>query len=141
MDWKRAVHKEHGTILIETFSYEKVEGNLIRALAQKIAPYEKFTPIPPEHLFERLREMGEVDSFTGLLGTFLKHFKGATIATCRERNKELGLGIRGEAFLKIFEFIFDEYQRLGTRIDFEDMIIRATDHITSGRYQSPFRQF
>ncbi|MCA8835468.1 MAG: UvrD-helicase domain-containing protein [Proteobacteria bacterium] len=142
MDWKRAVHKEHGTILIETFSYEKVEGNLIRALAQKIAPYEKFTPIPPEHLFERLREMGEVDSFTGLLGTFLKHFKGAglTIATCRERNKELGLGIRGEAFLKIFEFIFDEYQtRLGTRIDFEDMIIRATDHITSGRYQSPFR--
>ena len=47
---------------------------------------------------------------------------------------------RGRAFLDIFEPLFDAYQmRLGDRIDFEDMIVRATEHVQSGRYKSPYR--
>lgn len=35
MTWKRGVHAEHGTTLIETFSYERQEGRLLEALAEK----------------------------------------------------------------------------------------------------------
>jgi DNA helicase-4 len=46
MEWKRRVHREHGTVLIETYSYEAVEGGLTEALAEKLAPYT--TPEPTE---------------------------------------------------------------------------------------------
>ena len=37
MEWKRKVHEEHDTTLIETYSYERVEGRLTEALAEKLA--------------------------------------------------------------------------------------------------------
>ena len=39
MDWKRKVHAEHGTTLIETYSYERQEGRLLVSLAEKLAPH------------------------------------------------------------------------------------------------------
>ena len=45
MAWKRKVHRDHGTTLIETFSYERVEGRLIEALSEKLAPYAEPKPI------------------------------------------------------------------------------------------------
>lgn len=142
MAWKRQVHAEHGTMLIETYSYERVEGRLITALAEKLQPYVTLNPPPPEQVFERLTELGQIDAFTQLLGTFLRHFKGSgrTVEDCRKRNAGQKLGPRGLAFLEIFEPVFAEYQkRLGPRIDFEDMIIRATAHVREGRYKSPYR--
>ena len=143
MQWKHEVHAEHGTTLIATYSYERdMAGGLIGALERKIAPHVKLAPLPLGQVFERLKEMGQIDSFTGMLGTFLKHFKGAglTIDDCKARSDSSQLDSRGAAFLKVFEPIFAEYQsRLGQRIDFEDMVVRATDHVASGRYRSPFR--
>ncbi len=39
MEWKRQVHTEHETTLIETFSYERQEGRLLTGLAEKMAPH------------------------------------------------------------------------------------------------------
>lgn len=142
MEWKRKVHAEHETTLIETFSYERVEGRLTKALENKIAPYATPNPIPPERVFEQLTEMGQVDAFTQVLGTFLRHFKssGTTVSNCLERVEKSHDKARGAAFLKIFEPVLEAYQtRLGDRIDFEDMIVRATEHIKAGRYKSPYR--
>ncbi|GIT86990.1 hypothetical protein [Roseobacter sp. OBYS 0001] len=44
MEWKRDVHAEHETTLIETFSYEREDGRLLDALAEKIAPFETINP-------------------------------------------------------------------------------------------------
>lgn len=142
MEWKRKVHREHGTTLIETFSYERVEGRLTEALAEKLAPYVEIKPIPADQLFDTLSELGQVDSFTQTLATFLRHFKssGATVAQCRERAKSAEDAPRSTAFLKIFEPLLEAYEeRLGDRIDFEDMIIRAAEHVESCRYVSPYR--
>lgn len=142
MAWKRKVHEEHGTTLIETFSYERVEGRLTESLAEKLEPYVEINPIPPEQVFDQLSELGQVDAFTQTLGTFLRHFKssGITVGDCRERAERSKDKARGLAFLQIFEPLIDAYQkRLGNRIDFEDMIVRATEHVKSGRYQSPYR--
>jgi DNA helicase-4 len=142
MAWKRKVHKDHGTTLIETYSYERVEGCLTEALRDKLAPYVTPTPIPPEALFETLSRLGQIDAFTQTLGTFLRHFKSArlTVDHCRARAETAADRPRQRAFLAIFEAVFEAYQRrLGDRIDFEDMIGRATDHVLAGRYRSPYR--
>jgi DNA helicase IV len=58
MQWKRDVHEEHGTRLIETYSYERQEGRLLEALAEKIAPFEVVSPRSPETLFDQVVELG-----------------------------------------------------------------------------------
>ena len=86
--------------------------------------------------------MGSVDGFTSLLGTFLRHYKGGgyRIEDYSATAQKLKLGRRAEAFLAIFAGVFDGYQkRLGDRIDFEDMVGRATSYVETGRYQSSFR--
>ncbi|MDH4982172.1 UvrD-helicase domain-containing protein [Hyphomicrobium sp. D-2] len=142
MAWKRQVHETHGTILIETYSYENVEGRLLPGLEKKLEPYTKTAPIPPEKTFERLSQLGQLDAFTQTLGIFLRHFKSCKLSVeeCRQQVGPLSDAQREQAFLEIFELVFEAYQkRLGDRIDFEDMISRATDHVRSGRYTSPYK--
>ncbi len=145
MEWKRTVHAEYGTTLVETYSYEKSEGILLSALEEKLTPYVVLNPISTQEILSRLKNMGQFDDFTGTLGTFLRHFKGSgtTMEECRDKAKGLSHQRdrrRGRAFLKIFEPIYREYQkRLGGYIDFDDMISRATDHVRESRYQSPYR--
>lgn len=142
VEWKRQVHAEHETVLIETYSWEREEGRLLDALAQKLEPHITRRPIPDIEIYDQVTQVGMVDSFSSLVGTFLRHFKngGYRIDDCANKATTLKLGKRAEAFLKIFEAVFREYQkRLGDRIDFEDMVLRATAHVKNGRYDSPFR--
>lgn len=142
MDWKRRVHAEHETVLIETYSWEREEGLLLDAVAQKLEPHITRRPIPDIEIYDQVTQVGMVDSFSSLVGTFLRHFKngGYQIDDCAKKATTLKLGKRAEAFLKIFEAVFREYQRrLGDRIDFEDMVLRATGHVENGRYDSPFK--
>ncbi len=142
MDWKRGVHSEHETTLIETFSYEREDGSLLQSLAEKIAPFETVNPRSPETLFDRVVELNQADSFVQLLGTFLKHYKGGgyQLDECAEKGRVLKFGKRTKAFLSIFEPVYLEYQKqLNGRIDFEDMILRATKYSETGEYVSPFK--
>lgn len=142
MDWKREVHKENGTTLIETYSYERVEGCLTESLAEKLAPFVEPAPIPSDQVLAKLSALGEIDAFTQTLGSFLRLFKsaGLSVEECRRRGEGFVDARRNLAFLKIFEPVFEQYQvRLGDRIDFEDMIIRATEHVKAGRFRSPYR--
>ena len=142
MDWKRGVHAEHETTLIETFSYEREDGRLLEALAEKVAPFETVNPRSPETLFDRVVELNQADSFVQLLGTFLKHYKGGgyQLDECAAKGRILKLGKRAKAFLSIFEPVYLEYQKqLNGRIDFEDMILRATKYAETGEYASPFK--
>ncbi|WP_011908837.1 UvrD-helicase domain-containing protein [Cereibacter azotoformans] len=142
MDWKRQVHAEHETILIETYSYERQEGCLLTGLAEKLAPYVPLKPLPADTIYDRITELKQVDDFSKLLGTFLRKYKsgGYSIVDCETKSEKMKLGRRAKAFLAVFAPVFAEYQRrLGGRIDFEDMILRAADYVETGRYTSPFR--
>ena len=142
MEWKRQLHAKNGTTLIETFSYEKVEGKLLDNLQDKLAPHVSFNPIATNKLFTILTNMGQVDAFTQTLATFLRHFKsrGSNINQCEARAASSADVPRSRSFLKIFTSLIDAYEvRLGDMIDFEDMIVRATTHVESGRYKSRYR--
>lgn len=141
MNWKREVHAAHATTLVETFSYERQEGRLLTALAEKLAPHVTLAPRPAEDIFDRVVDLKQVDSFSQLLATFLRKFKGGgySLEHCETKSDQMKLGKRGKAFLGLFSPVFDEYQRrLAGRIDFEDMILRAAHYVEIGDYRSPF---
>ena len=142
MEWKRQVHAEHETTLIETFSYERQEGRLLTGLAEKLAPHVTLKPRPADTIYDRIVDLKQVDDFSKLLGTFLRKFKsgGYSLEDCEAKSDRMKLGKRAKAFLDVFAPVFAEYQkRLGGRIDFEDMILRAARYTETGRYVSPFR--
>ena len=144
MEWKRRTHAEHGTVLIETFSHEHAAGRLTENLTAKLRAHEvTLSPIPRDEVFAMLNRQGRIDPFMHLLTTFLKHFKGARL-TFREVARRAGNlrdRLRAEAFLALFRPIFERYEETLSRsgeVDFHDMINRATDHVETGRYRSPF---
>ncbi len=142
MEWKRSVHKENETKLIETYSYEQSHGVLLTNLAKKLDQYLTPRPIPIKEMFEKLNELGTIDQFSEILATFLRLFKSSslTISQCKEKVKQSNSVSRGTAFLKIFESVYESYQkRLGTNIDFEDMLLRATKHLEEGKFKSRYR--
>ncbi|KKB79715.1 helicase IV [Devosia soli] len=142
MEWKRQVHAEHETTLIETYSYERQEGRLLTGLAEKLAPHVTLKPRPADKIYDRIVELKQVDDFSKLLGTFLRKFKSGShsLQDCETKSNQLKLGKRARAFLDVFAAVFEEYQkRLEGRIDFEDMILRAAGYTETGRYVSPFR--
>ena len=144
MEWKRQIHAERGTVLVETFTHERADGRLIRNLTEKLAAHGvKLTPVPRERVFTALEERGRVDPFTRLLATFLQHFKGSrlSLGEIAERARDLGDGGRATAFVAVFGPVFERYQETlsgAGEIDFHDMINRATDHVEAGRYRRPF---
>ncbi|MEX2577463.1 MAG: UvrD-helicase domain-containing protein, partial [Verrucomicrobiales bacterium] len=143
MEWKRKVHAEHGTTLIETYSYERQEGRLLSALEEKLAPHVLLTPLSANSVFDRIVELHQIDGFSQLLGTFLRKFKsgGYSLEDCDAKARGLKMGVRAKAFLSVFAPVFAEYQeRLGGRIDFEDMILRAAGYVETDRYVGRFRR-
>ena len=144
MAWKREQHQIHDTKLIATYSHENADGVLISNLKKKLKVHGvEFSPIPPERIFDLLEEKGRVDPFVGLVAAFLGRYKaeGYTIDKVLEREVEIADPPRTAAFLKVFEMIFQKYEdslAKSGEIDFNDMISRATSHVESGRYASPY---
>ncbi len=145
MEWKQGLHAEHSTVLIETFSHEKAAGELTKNLEEKLAAHGvTLSPIPSDQVFVALQEQEQVDRFTTLVATFLKHFKGAQLSfrEVARRAANAGDRPRAQAFLAVFEPIFERYQESLSgqeEIDFHDMINKATKHVEAGRFLSPFR--
>ena len=144
LDWKRRLHAEHGTVLVETYSHEKDAGRLTGNLAEKLAVHGiKLSPIPSRNTFSALEQQGRIEPFTRLVATFLHHYKGAQLSAddvarraARARNR-----LRAEAFLTVFIPVYERYQESLARkrqIDFHDMITNATEHVRSGRYRNRY---
>ena len=144
MEWKRKLHAERGTLLIETFSHEHFHGKLIAKLRDKLAGHGvRLSPLSRERVFAVLQDRGHASQFTRLLATFLQHFKGArmTLGELSRKAAALQDDGRAEAFVSVFRTVYERYEESLSRsgsIDFNDMINRATDHVEQGRYSSPF---
>ena len=145
--WKRNLHKERGTILVETYSCEKSQGILTARLKEKLE--EKgvtFNEIDPDTMFDLLREKGRLDPFTALVTTFLGHFKGSQltegILRARCADFDAKSQARNSAFIDVFIPVFNSYQDQlldENKIDFHDMISMACEQLENGKYHSPFR--
>lgn len=145
MAWARALHAQHGTTLVETYSWEKQEGVLLTSLGAKLRGCGvEPRPIPTEEALRLLNEKGQIDPLSKLISTFLGLFKsgGHTVEALRGRTDRGGDRNRATRFIGLFGRLFESYQALldgRGEIDFDNMITLARGHVVDGTYQSKFR--
>ena len=144
MEWKRETHRRLGTNLVETYSWEHEKGILIAKLSDTLRKAGcPLAPISPATALEMMNRNGIISQFSTLTGTFLTLYKGnGNRLLNRGRVDSLFGNRREKTFLELFEKIFAEYQQrnqnLG-QIDFEDMIVLATQAAKSGQFNSRYR--
>ena len=79
-----------------------------------------------------------------LLATFLDHFKGSRVSIdeLRSRARSSNNPERNGAFLNVFEYVRERYERLlvdSDERDFHDLINKAADRIRKGKWEPPYR--
>jgi DNA helicase-4 len=145
MEWKRRVHREYGTVLIETYSWQRRQGTLLSALRTHLEQAGvPLRPVSGAEVLKALNDLGVIDPFHVLVGTFLSLFKsgGHTVEEVGGRVRPGSDTDRFNLFLRLFDAIHRRYAaELASRneIDFDDMIVRATGHVRRGEYRSRFR--
>jgi len=144
MEWKRNTHKRYKTKLIETYSYEFREGNWKEILIQKLDKHNvKYSPKNTEEILLTLKSSGKVKQIVDLICTFMDLCKSngynlsklKEIITKRDNPREM-------AFFEIFAPIFTGYENYlmqNDRIDFHDMLIKATQFVQENRYKAKFK--
>ena len=154
MEWKRKVHKKYGTTLIETFSYYQSENRLLTRLAEKLqAQGVEFNEIDYREVYRILLEnktIKEWEDFIVLLKTFIELFKGNNYDETNFKEfydyvgglKDSFSKDRTIAFLKIVEEIYNDYEAYLLKIkkiDFNDMINKASDCIVKNGLDLPYK--
>ena len=143
--WKRRIHAEHGTTLIETYSWQRREGVLLDTLWARLEEMGvTFERIGMTKLLDDLREGGLVTWLARLAASFLNHVKtsGLSMEELRVRAGDSPDHARSEAFLDVFEAVQTRYEALLVEeraLDFHDLINHAAAHIREGRWESPYR--
>ncbi len=144
MEWKRNLHKQHQTKLLETFSYEFTERDWKDKLTKNLKLYNvEFTSINKDEIMKELRSSGNVKEIAQLFGVFLGLTKsnGYTVdklqdvILSRNNNREL-------AFFEIFSPIYQAYEEYlihHKQIDFDDMLIKSSRFVNDGLYKHQFR--
>ena len=146
IDWKRELHKQNNTKLIETYSYYNSEGVLLQKLEEilkqngVVLKSRDFMDIFNTVYATKTNKY--FSEFVKLCGTFIVLFKSNnyTIETIdnwkdwlsSEDNKFLQR--RNNTFLNIIRVILEEYQKYliaNNSIDFSDMINNATENVNS----------
>ena len=145
VEWKRQLHVDKGTALVETTSHGLLTGqaipNLERALiARGVKPV--FDPTRESVGLPPVNEQDLARSFR----VFQQHVKNnglthAQLQTALKEQSTDGYADRLRMYLALYERIASEWERrlrAGQFIDFEDMLIQAAAHVESGAYKSPY---
>ena len=144
VEWKRAIHAELDTRLIETYSWQHREGVLRNELQQQLeAAGVAFEPIPIRSVIARLGRW-LISWLARLLTTFLHHVKtsGLSAAELHERARTSEDRARSESFLAVVEQVRERYEAMLAEegaVDFHDLINRAAALIRDGAWQAPYR--
>lgn len=145
IDWKRALHAESNTKLIETSFGDVIFGNGLLHLQEKLSSFGlelNWDPNRPKAPYTIVEESETVK----LIRTFMTHIKSNSLSRTdidarlngkwRELNNE-----RTNIFLEIFWSIFEEWEsrlRKHNLIDFEDMLIRASAIVENNEFVPDF---
>jgi DNA helicase-4 len=145
MQWKRALHKEHGTKLIETTMAQLWNGQAFKHLEQELAVLGvKLDPNPDRPAAGR--KAIESPRLARTFRTFMVHAKSNRLSMDELRNRLSRPApgpfiFRHRMFLELYERIASAWQAelgKGSHIDFEDMLVAAGDLIEQGRWRSKF---
>lgn len=145
MAWKRATHTEHGTTLLETTTAGLWSGEAFTYLERELTSRGiRLDPNPDRPAVGQppIDDRGLVQLFR----TFLVHAKSNRL-TDRELAARLEAApldrfrYRHHMFLSLFARVRAAWENSlaeAAAIDFEDMLVRAADHVEAGDWVSPF---
>lgn len=144
MAWKRELQKKHKTIMMETYSWQHEKGILLSGLEDALkARGVVFAPIDSSEALAMLNKSGMVSQYSKLVGTFLTLYKGNGNSLAEHGRPTSMFGKQREKlFLSLFEHILQEYEarnRAKSQIDFEDMIVQASQAVRAKSYSAPYR--
>ncbi|HWK71416.1 MAG TPA: UvrD-helicase domain-containing protein [Burkholderiaceae bacterium] len=145
MAWKRALHQQHQTKLLETTMADLWSGRAFRTLAKDLTALGiELDPNPDREVPGR--KPIEYRRLLSTFRSFLTHVKSNRLSIEELRNR-LATGMAGhfryrhELFLRLFEAIWDAWEtklKADDCIDFEDMLGIAADCVEQGRWKSPY---
>jgi DNA helicase-4 len=142
--WKRALHAERGTKLIETTSHGiRSAGGFATFEATLRSHGVKFGETPLTDV--QTERVPDEASLLRVFRTFLSHTKSnrLTMQALRARaiSKPSRQPYRDQLFLDIFERLWigwDNHLAAVRAVDFDDMLGQAADHLAAGRCAMPY---
>ena len=144
VEWKRTIHRQRGSTLVETHSWQHGQGVLLETLRRRLE--EAGVRFEQNSRQELVRQLAQEQTswLAGLLSTFLNHVKSSRFSSdeLESRARETGDRRRNESFLDVFEQVRARYQKLladQEELDFHDLINLAADHIREGRWKPQYR--
>ena len=144
MAWKRDLHEQHETTLVETYSYQFREQTIFNELKRNLTQLGvELKPIPLNEVKQLQTVIEKRKRLAKLIKTFLGHYKSDPDNA--KTNLELYRGgefVRESRFLAIFDRVLSLYNEdLKKRglVDFDDMIREAEHFTSSGKYKNSFR--
>jgi DNA helicase-4 len=150
MKWKRNLHTKNRTKLIETYSYEKIEGNLLKGLKNKLSTYNiKLKPKSESDIYNMIEKKykNKMDSINSLIVSFISYIRNNNISLENVKNKINYSSCdyekrRRNLFIEIIEPIIENYKldlEKKRQIDFSDMINKAANYVESSSYKSQYK--
>jgi DNA helicase-4 len=143
--WKRELHREHETALIELYHYENIEGILLHQLRTHLTTAGiEFNPLPEEAVLATLREFGAVKAFAILLSQMLRLYRSSWFdqeSRAQKVNQSADPG-QFAAALELLLPILEDYENYlanEDKIDFDDMIGKALRYVKQGKFTSRWR--
>lgn len=139
MRWKRELHHERGTQLVESTWAEIVDGDGFAELQQRLEQHGLTFDWNPDRPIPGAEPIKHEDLIR-FVRTFLAHVKSNALtrdtleARLNDEHRRLR-GYRTNLFLGIFWEIYDEWQqrlRADNLVDFEDMLVQAAAHLEAG---------
>jgi DNA helicase IV len=147
MQWKTELHKQNNTDLIECFSYEKSDNELLDNLKRNLEDRGvMLSPKTAEEMWSQVIVEGDsiLEGLVELFETVINLIKSNddTIANIRQTNTGSRNAQSNELILCLIEPIFNsycEYLISHHEIDFNDMINKAASYVKTDKYKNPYR--
>ncbi len=148
IEWKRQLHRNHGTKLIETFSWERMEGNLTELLSEKLSACGVvICPYDPDSIHELMETAGLNKKLVSLLKDLLVVYKENQYSISELRLAAGGFSPvevnRISCFLDLFELVETGYSKHlleREELDFADLISDATKALETGSAKLSFKR-
>ncbi|MDB4127885.1 UvrD-helicase domain-containing protein [Hyphomicrobiales bacterium] len=143
--WKRNVHRENNTKLIETTSHELNDIDFFNKFEKLLINHGvKLNPLDSKKINEIIKNSFDLLSDIQIFPTFMKHFKANNfkIEEVEEKFKTATDKYRANLFFDLFKAIYKEYKyelENKNEIDFEDVINLATDYINNRKIKFPIK--
>lgn len=147
MEWKREIHEKNGTMMIECFAYEKLEGSLLENLKNNlVAKNVEFVSRTAKELWEQVsaEDKSVLDGVIELFETMIGLIKsnGYSIADVRQLNIGSRNARTNSVILSLIEPVYNAYCSYLAKheeIDFNDMINMATKYVEQKKYICPYK--